>query len=256
MSVPNKVVMLLAIAIFSAFCASAKADGLSDLKAALTRLQAQTPLKAMLDLQTIRRQGEGKEQEESSGHISLGLEDSTRGMQVLYGKELLSRAENEARAKGKDPKSKTPTVTALSEFDSSDARTMMSAVAGLSRHIEEGIFKGEKLSSYNGKPARVLNFEFSIDKLSERERKYVKKMESSLELWIAADGTPLASSSRQNGSGRAFVVVSFEQKYDEDCVYSLVGDRLLTVRKESRFSSSGAGEKLETKIVKTLNVQT
>ena len=180
MSVPNKVVMLLAIAIFSAFCASAQADGLSDLKAALTRLQAQTPLKAMLDLQTIRRQGEGKELEESSGHISLGLEDSTRGMQVLYAKELLSRAENEARAKGKDPKSKTPTVTALSEFDSSDARTMMSAVAGLSRHIEEGVFKGEKLSSYNGKPARVLNFEFSIDKLTERERKYVKKMESSL----------------------------------------------------------------------------
>src|SRR4051794_274436 len=38
---------------------AARADGLSDLKAALARLQAQTPLKATLDVKTIDKRGEG-----------------------------------------------------------------------------------------------------------------------------------------------------------------------------------------------------
>lgn len=80
-------------------------------------------------------------------------------------------------------------------------------------------------------------------------------MEGTLDLWIGADGTPLASSFRQRGSGRAFVVVSFEQKYDEDSVFGVTGERLLMLRRESRFSSSGAGEKMESKVVKTLQLQ-
>lgn len=232
----------------------ARADGLADLKAALSRLQGQSPLKATIELKSVRRLGEGKELEESSAHASLSVEDGARGMQVFYSKETLMRAEAEARAKGKDPKNKTPTVTALSELSTAELRPMVAAVLGLSRQIEEGIFKGEKLDTYNGKPARLLSFEFSMDRLTERERKYVKKMESTLDLWIAADGTPLASNFRQSGSGRAFVVVSFEQKYDEDSIFGLSGDRLLLMRKESRLSSSGAGEKMESKVVKTLQL--
>ncbi|WP_227869545.1 hypothetical protein [Undibacterium parvum] len=232
----------------------ARADGLADLKSALSRLQGQSPLKATIELKSVRRLGEGKELEESSAHASLSVEDGARGMQVFYSKETLTRAETEARAKGKDPKSKTPTVTALSELSTAELRPMVAAALGLSRQIDEGIFKGEKFDTYNGKPARLLSFEFTMDRLSERERKYVKKMESTLDLWIAADGTPLASSFRQSGSGRAFVVVSFEQKYDEDSIYGLSGDRLLLMRRESRLSSSGAGEKMESKVVKTLQL--
>ncbi|MCX7219173.1 MAG: hypothetical protein NTY70_09610 [Burkholderiales bacterium] len=169
----------------------ARADGLADLKAALSRLQGQSPLKATIELKSVRRLGEGKELEESSAHASLSVEDGARGMQVFYSKETLMRAESEARAKGKDPKNKTPTVTALSELSTAELRPMVAAVLGLSRQIEEGVFKGEKLDTYNGKPARLLSFEFSMDRLTERERKYVKKMESTLDLWIAADGTPL-----------------------------------------------------------------
>jgi hypothetical protein len=83
----------------------------------------------------------------------------------------------------------------------------------------------------------------------------VKKFEGSLDIWIAADGTPLASRAIQNISGRAFVVVSFEQRNESESVYNQVGDRLLTVRKETKNSSSGMGEKGESKVVKTLLIQ-
>lgn len=236
-------------------CTTVKADGLSDLKTALARLQGQTPIKAALDVKTSRRQGEGKDAEESNGQVSVFLEDGSRGMQMLYSKEVLARAENEARAKAKDSKSKTPTVIGLSELGTAEVRPMIAPVNGLLRQIEEGSFKGERLDTFNGKPARLLSFEFGIDKLTERERKYVKKLENTLELWIAADGTPLASRTRWFGSGRAFVVVSFESRFDEDSVFGLAGDRLLMLRKESKASSAGAGEKSEFTVIRTLNLQ-
>ena len=94
----------------------------------------------------------------------------------------------------------------------------------------------------------------SVEKLSEKERKYMKKLDGSFDVWIAEDGTPLASRSSQTVSGRAFVVVSFEMKNDEDLVYGVVGDRLVALRKESRTSGSGMGEKGEGKVIKTLQV--
>lgn len=252
----QKILMATAGGIFSLGYGAAHADGLADLKAALMRLQGQSPLKAVIEAKTWSRQGDGKEQDESNGLASVAVEDGARGLQVLYSKETLSRLEVEEQAKEKNSKSKTPTLSAFREFSSTELRPMISASGSMLRALEKHVFKSEKMESYNGKPARLLSFDMPLEKLPEEARKYVKKFEGSLAIWIAADGTPLASRSSQNMSGRAFVVVSFEQKNDNESVYSQVGDRLITVRKETKSSSSGMGEKGENKIVKTLQVQT
>ena len=254
--VSRKRIVVSAVAgLFCLMAGVAQADGLADLKGALSRLQAQAPVKGVVELKAWRKTGDGKEAEESNGQASIVVEDSPRGLQVLYGKDVLSKVESEERARAKDPNLKAPTIYAMSELDTSALRPMVSAAAGLARQVEEATFKGEKADAYAGKPARVLSFEMPIEKLSERNRKYVKKFESVLDIWIAADGTPLASRHNLNVSGRAFVVVSFEQKSDDECVYSQVGDRLVTVRKTSKNSSSGAGEKQESKVTRTLQVQ-
>lgn len=240
----------------SVLCASAaQADGLSDLKGALARLQGQTPLKAVVDAKTWNRQGEGKELEETQGSASVLVEESARGFQVLYSNEMLSKLDAEERSKEKDQKAKTPTLAALGEVNSSALRPMISAARHLSRNLEKAMFKGEKMDSFNGKPARVLSFEMSIDKLTEKERKYMKKFESNFDVWIAADGTPLASRAAQKVEGRAFVVISFEAKNEEEWVYGTVGDRLIALRRESKNVGSGMGERGETKTIKTLQVQ-
>lgn len=234
---------------------AAQADGLGDLKAALSRLQGQAPVKATLEAKTWSRQGEGKEAEEESGHASVMLEDGARGLQVLYSKDMVARLESEERAKEKDPKSKTPTLAASKEFSTAELRHMISAAGSLSRAMDKAVFRSEKTDSYNGKPARLLNFEMSLDKMSEKDRKYIKKFEGNLDIWIAADGTPLAARRHQNVGWRAFMVVSGENTNDDEYVYGLVGDRLVVTRKEVRNSGSGAGEKGESKIVKTLQLQ-
>lgn len=251
----NSRAVLVSSLFLSLLSANACADGLSDLKSALVRLQGQTPLKATVEARTWNRQGDSKDVEETAGHAVVSLEDGARGLQVLYSKEMLTKLEAEERLKEKDSKAKTPTLSALSEVNSSALRPMLFAASSLSRIMEKANFKGERNDAYNGKPARVISFELSMDKIPERDRKYMKKFEGSLDVWISADGTPLASRSSQNIHGRAFLVVSFDLKNEEEWVYGVVGDRLVAVKKENKNSGSGMGEKGEGKVVKTLQIQ-
>ena len=251
----NTVRFALAIAGFVLSATGAHADGLTDLKTALTRLQGQTPLKAVLEISRSSRQGEGKELEESVSKATVTLEDGARGLQVLYGKDLLARVEAEANAKEKDAKAKTPTLSAMGDIGAGELRPMILAAGTLARRMEKAVFKSEEVQAYAGKPARLLSFEFPLESLPEKDRKYIKQYEGSLDIWIAADGTPLASHSKDKVSGRAFVVISFESNNDEQSVYSVVGQRLVMVRKETRSSGSGAGEKGESHVTKTLTPQ-
>ncbi len=255
MVLSNKVISLALVAGWVLFCGAAQADGLADLKSALTRLQGQTPLKAVLEINRKSRQGDGKDLEENNGKASITLEDGTRGLQVLYGKDLLQRAEAEENAKEKDAKAKTPTLSAMRDISAGELRPMISAAGHLLRKMEKAVFKSEKAQDYNGKPARLLSFDIPLESVPEKDRKYIKKYEGSLDIWISADGTPLASHAKDNASGRAFVVISFETKSEDQSVYSVTGERLITIRKESKSSGSGAGEKGESHITKTLALQ-
>lgn len=236
-------------------CGGAQADGLSDLKASLARLPGQTALKAVVEVKNNRRLGDGKELEDSAGQASLTLEDGSRGLQVFYPKELMARAETEQWARNKDKKAKTPVLNGLKALELAELRLMTSAASSLARSVEEGVFKGETADSYQGKPARRLTFEVPLEKLPERDRKYIKDFDTVLTVWIASDGTPLASNYRSKLSGRAFVVISFEQNSEEERSYAVVGDRLVVLRKDLKGSGAGAGEKHEYKTSYTLQPQ-
>lgn len=243
---------LLALGLYSQ---AARADGQADLKAALERLQDQTPLKAVLETKTWRRSGEGKDAVETSGQATVTVEEGPRGMQLFYSREILARMDAEALAAARNPNAKTPTLNAAREFAPNNLRPMISAAGTLARALEKAAFKSEKTESYQGKPARVLNYELGLDTLGDRDRKYVKDFDGRLTIWIGADGVPLASRMSEDVHGRAFLVVSFDAKNEEQNVYALSGDRLLTVRRESKSTSAGAGEKGEERVVKTLQLQ-
>ncbi len=234
---------------------NAWADGLADLKAALARAQGSSTISATFDAKVWNRQGEGKDADESTGSAAVYLEEGPNGLRLQYSRDTMLRADAEDRAKEKDSKSKTPTITGLRALNAGEAREMTWASQTLLRNLEKAILKGEKTDTYNGKPARLLSFELGQDKVAEKDRKYVKKFDGRLEVWIDADGVPMASKSHVSVSARAFLVVSFDIENEEDAAYTLAGDRLLMTRKESRNKGSGAGEKNEGKTVRTLSLR-
>jgi hypothetical protein len=238
----------------AAAAAPVHADGLADMKAALQRVDAVAPVKGTLEARTWRRTGEGKEAIEVSGLASVGVEDGPRGLSILYGKDLLARLELEKRARVKDPDAKAPLSNALEEVSPGNAIGYLSAAPALLRMLEKAVPKGERADTWQGKPVRVLKFEIPMSTLPKEALKYTKKFDASTEIWIGADGMPLASRMRQTMSGRAFVVISFEATVDESVNYALVGDRLVQARRESRRMSAGAGEKQENRNTYTLQL--
>lgn len=231
---------------------AARADGLGDLRAALQRDNSNAPIKAAIEVRTWHRPGDAPEADQ--GQVALTLDDNAGGLQLSYARDTLARIEADQRARSRDPDAKTPTLLAVRSFDTADVVPMVSSAAWLARLLDRAVYKGERSDAYAGKPARLLTFEIPLASLSKRERKYAKRIDSLLEIWTGADGTPLASRSSQTVFGRAFVVVSFEARAEEENVFGLEKGRLVTLRKVTRNSASGAGEKDDRRIVKTLQV--
>lgn len=252
---PKNAARPVTLALLVASCWSvAHADGLGDLRAALARLQGQAPLKASVQAHDWRRTGEGKDAKETQGQATIGLEDGPRGLQPLYSHDLLARTDAESRAAIKDKSAPKPLSQALGQLGFNELRTLSSAAPALQREIEDAAFKGETPEPWAGKPARKLVFESGVDSLSEGDRKYVRDYKLVLSVWIGADGTPLASLRHLDLSGRAFVVVSFEQHSDDQRSYAVAGDRLVVLTDEEKGSAKGAGETQSYRIERSLQV--
>src|SRR5471032_343225 len=128
---------LMLIPVLALAGAAASADGLTDLKAALERLQEPVPLKASLDSSVWRRNGEGKDADETSGQAVVAIEDGQRGMQLSYSREMLAKLDAEAMTVARNPNAKTPTLNAAREFSPTDLRPMISAASSLSHMLEK-----------------------------------------------------------------------------------------------------------------------
>lgn len=243
----------IALLLLLAGAASAsRADGLEDLRAALARLHPATPVKGRADLQAWHRVGDGGDAAETRAQAGAGLEDGPPGLQVTYARALLAKLDDERRARAADPEAKTPTVDAMSELQLDDLQRLANAAQVLQRLVERSRFVGEKPQAWNGRPARLLSFASSVDSLSARERKYVKSFEGGVDVWVAADGTPLASRQHSLLHGRAYVVVSFDVTQDEQCVYAVANDRLVMARRETHLVSSGLGDRDERRVTTTV----
>jgi hypothetical protein len=231
------------------------ADGFADLRAALARQQAATPVKGSVKAETWGRQGEGKDGDEQRGQASLAFEEGPQGLRLVLARETLLRVDQEQRARDKDPKSTTPTQAGIAALGVSEVRSLLSPAAALLARLDDCTPKGETVEPWNGRPARRLSCEMGTNRIKPADRKYIKKFDGQLDVWIAEDGTPLASRVRVAISGRAFVVVSFDSTSDIDQSFQLIGDRLVAVREERRDSSSGAGERGESRVVRTIQLQ-
>lgn len=215
------------------------ANPLQELRDTLGRLSGHTPLKAVVQLKSEGRSSDGDETETNSGLASVQLEDGPQGLRLSYPQAALSKAAQEDAARATNPKAPTPTATGLRNLGFSEVRELSRAAENLRRSLANAVLKTERSEPWQGQPARVLVF----DVPQVKKDKYVKKYESTLEVWLGADGVPLASRNKQRVEGSAFVVISFEMQNTEEQVFALVGERLVATQRISTNSGSGAGQK-------------
>lgn len=231
--------ILLALALLGS-CLGAHANGLPELKAALQRLQGEALIKGQVQLKSENHLNEGKDDAETEiGQVALPFEDGPQGLRLQFPQALLDKALAEDHSRDSNPKANAPTAIGLVELGYKQVRDMTRAAEGLARQIQRSTFKGERMDSWQGKPAKVLSFHVPLRK----PNKYVKSFSQVLDIWVATDGTPLASRIKQTVSGRAMMVVSFESSATEEAQYGVVGDRLVALKRSFMGGGSGMGEK-------------
>lgn len=220
-----------------------RADGLSDLKAALQRLKGRGPLAAQAQVQTWSR--EGKKAEPKVGGTTVRLEDGPQGLKLGWTPAQLERL---AAAKGK--KAKEGETAALNSLDAAEALRLMRAAEDLLGELDEATQVSEQPESWEGHAARKLTLAMSLGQ-DEEDRKVFKEAKSVAQVWIAPDGTPLAMVHQLDLKGRV-MLISFEVHTKAQRRYQAHQGRLLLVKEDKEVSGSGLGQTGEGRTLTTL----
>ena len=178
--------------------AVAAADGLTDLRAALGRLAATTPVHGTLDVTSTSRSNEDDKADD--GKASVGFEIGESGLHIIYPRAMLTQATQEARAEARDPERSTPVRSGASHVRPLHVAELLDAAAALSVLLESAQFVQTKPVNLGGQSAHLLSFKLA-PKLSKSDSKHVKKLDGTLSVWVGDDGTPLAA--EQSTSAKA-----------------------------------------------------
>lgn len=227
---------------------------LADLEASLDSLMSDNTLVAEVVVTAVHNVGEDDEKITRQGAARVKVVDKNASLSLRYSAKLLQQMAQEATAQTTDSDAPTPTHDGVEELALSGVQPMLRAAHALQQELASADYIGAKSDTYQGNSARKLEFAVGEDRLTKRQRKYVKEYDGVLTVWIDAQGVPLASRTRIDASGRAFIVISFSITMDSDSHYRAHNGRLITTRRADYQLSAGAGERSERLVNKTLEV--
>ncbi|HEX9082455.1 MAG TPA: hypothetical protein VF768_09250 [Holophagaceae bacterium] len=230
-----------------------RADALADLRAALTHLNGQTPVKARIQYQFWSRQGDAKAPVITEGQASAQVEEGPQGLRMSWSPDLLQAAAREAQAQAANPEAKAPTRQALEGLKALTASDALDGAKSLLGLLENAQVLDVREEAWQGQPARRLDLKLA-PKLSKQDQKYVKEFQASAKVWIGPDGLPLAAETNLHLKGRALLVIAFEQQEHETFRFARSGNRLVVLHHAKESSGSGGGEQGQRKSVVDLSL--
>ncbi|MDC8759266.1 hypothetical protein [Janthinobacterium fluminis] len=227
-------------AAFAAFllCNTASATGLDDLKAALAPLQGQGVLRGTYEAREQKTDLEKNGAKPELAQVSALVEDDAGGLQIHWDRALLKRAADESRpAKGKKSDALTQAI------GSSSAPRIAAAVnyaPKLLQQLASSQLKQERVDTYQGKPARLLEINFTPPD-EDNDKVKVKENTHLAQVWLGADGLPLAASVTHKVKVSFMVFLSYETTSKEELLFSAQANRLVVLRREEQGNEKGMG---------------
>ncbi|PTY08267.1 hypothetical protein DB347_01395 [Opitutaceae bacterium EW11] len=227
--------LLSVSALWMSVALSARADAAADLKTVLSKLDGQEPLKAHVDYTVSSTSGdEDKKSAAKAATVSAQIEAGPEGLRILWSREQIESAEDST-------KSNPQVGRAMNELSATHLNGYLNGASEMLRNLERAQLTEEKSVSWESHPARLLVFKITPE-LSEKDRKYIKQLDTQARIWIGADGVPLAAEKELHVKGRALLVITFEQTEKEQYRFQRVGNRLVVVQHLKESAGSGGGE--------------
>lgn len=218
-----------------------RADGLSDLRAALQRLPATQPVKATVDCQVWNRTVKDKQPKITQGQIQVKVEEGPAGLKLGWDKAELDHVQAATKAKDNGPKQ------AMDAVGAEQVESLLDAAKDLMDVLEGGKIQEDRMDAWEGRPARLLTVKLDLPSdMDASDRKHLKSYNHVVKIWMAPDGTPLGLSGQEDYKA-SFFFIGWEQHTKESRTFARAGNRLVTTHDESETNGSGAGQQVQMK---------
>ncbi len=203
-----------------------QADGLTDLKTALSGLPQTAKVRVQIEEESRETEG-GKEQIERR---SRQVEEGPGGMRIL--------------ADSRQP-SAPATQKAAPVEDGGSIQAALRPSAGLLLDLAKARVLEEKAETWEGRPARRLKVSLELN-LNQEARSHLKRALREATLWLGPDGLPYAMTERVELQIRMFLVASVRTQVDIHRRFLRTQDRLLVAEERSSVQGSAMGKAFRT----------
>jgi hypothetical protein len=230
-----------------------QADGLSDVRGALARLNGREPIRAAVEIQVYLETREEGSRRPEQGRGEVRVEDGAEGLRVTFPAAALDKAAQESRLHRSDPERTTPTEAVLREVNAVEIAELLSFAGPLAVRIEKATVREDRPDTLAGRPARLVVLKVEPS-LPQAERKHIKESDSTLRLWLGGDGVPLAAESVQRiKAGILFLTFTTENRERWDLAQ--VGKRLVVTRRHQETTGAGLGQEFQRKVTEVVSVE-
>jgi hypothetical protein len=226
------------------------ADGLSDVRATLQKLQSDQLLRARIEIKSRRSGGESGKQKESESVSTVIVENGPDGLKLSWSPDQIRQSRKAAWNEVTNPDTPRSDLATLKALEPAQALNLLDAADGLRRALEKSELREDKRENYQSKSARVLVFRIELG-LDEEERKALKSSETYFKLWLDDDGVPLGMERDVQAKFSRFLV-GFRIHEHDTRTYQRAGGRLVVTH--STHESSGAGLGHAEEVHSTINV--
>lgn len=226
-----------AVALLAAGVARADAapDALEALRATLRGFATTAPVRATME-RSVTSDRKGRPLE--AGRVTLRVAAGRDGITMGYPPDVL--AQLAAERANTDPEKAEPMRRTLENFDASDVAEMLDAAAGLLSDLEGAVLKQASDTEYEGKPARLLELDLVV-RVNKANSKWLKTAARTMKLWLTPEGQPLAAESTGVFTV-GLLIFTFDATDSRLQTFARVGDRLVALRRTTRFDGEGLGE--------------
>ncbi len=228
------------------------ADGPSDLRGSLQRLQGHAPVQMNLDYATAQDATRNQKTQHSEGSIRLRVGEDGSGLHVDWNLRELEAANREEDLRDLDSHAPTPLRDAMKDLDAGRLNHILNQAEVLSHLLDGTQFKEERNEAYQGRSARVLEFTFK-PRIASAYQDRASHAKGMLKIWIGGDGLPLATESQMQYDGRHgrfFGLFSVHSRIET--TYAVLGGRLVVASRTSEDFLSDSGDELKSKKTLTL----
>lgn len=217
---------------------SAGATGLDDMRSALTALQGQGSLRGAYEVKETKTDLDAKPAKGPETTIAAALlTEDAHALEIRWERALLKRAAEES-SPAKGAKRKDALTQLIGQSSAPRMAQVLNYAPRLLQSLSISQLKSERMDTYQGKPARLIEVVFTPQEVPNENVK-IKDNTIVAQFWLGADGVPLAASTVHTIKAKFMVFMSYDKVTREELTFSVVANRLVVLKRESQGKEVG-----------------